>query len=119
MNEHINTWIAMRALIADPIHWTTHVTARDRSGIPCDIFDKHAFALCFGGAARRVTNDPDKAMEACGALADLCGIPRKGFPGSVNDNMGHAYMIAMLDKGIASATDISVFQNMLKQTETV
>lgn len=95
---------AARALIADPLHWTTASMARDERGVPTYPRSRHAVCWCALGALAQqhysltTANAENEAL--CVAALELFGTRAIG---SINDRHGHAAVLAVYDAAIAKA----------------
>lgn len=104
MSEHLDTWIAARALIAKEETWCQGTFFRDTAGSPLvgANFDHPAIrSSCLAGAMWRAAGDYDRAVEAWRALAVICQAEPSSFPSDLNDHSTHAEVLALLDRGIA------------------
>jgi hypothetical protein len=96
---------ATRDLIADEKHFTKRAMARDGLGWPCDPSHPEASSWCVTGAWQRVTgatyhdseNSYDQLMELCDNRSIF----------AINDDPGHAAVLAMLDQAIARQQEVS------------
>lgn len=86
---------ATRELIADPSRWTQEVPARTKNGAECGAFDEAAVSWCVEGAWRRVTG-------SCDAFDLRCLLDDE--PMEINDEQGHAAVLALLDSAIERET---------------
>ena len=94
-----------RSLIADKQHWCRGQLAEDANGVSVFPTSASAAKRCGLGAviaaAYRLTQDYDAANElAHNALRPHCGISTLVH---VNDERGHAAVLALFDKVIAAA----------------
>lgn len=91
---------AARARIEDPKNWTTHTTARNDLGEPCNAMADEAVCWCGYGALvaeSRCINCYQLLSKAASDLFNGASI------GSVNDKRGHEAMLAVFDAAIAAA----------------
>lgn len=91
---------AARALIADPKLWTTGAAARDVAGRRVDPASLDAVCWCALGALRAVDPDIDEGHQAARALRASGAKLYVLAPFLVNDNLGHAAVLAMYDDAI-------------------
>lgn len=99
--------IAVRALIADPAHWTQGVIARDAAGKPIQYihgrFTDVAKSYCVGGAVLVIVG-ADNFLPTIKAINIQA---RKLFPRHnavrVNECIGHAAVMQVLDAALAAA----------------
>jgi hypothetical protein len=115
MNDHVDIWVKARALIAEPRNWCQGAVARDATGralnrdfrsVDAAVFSQSAVSFCLAGAMGRAAGDFSQGMESCSALADMIALPERDraiYPGGFNDTHSHAEVLALLDRGIASA----------------
>lgn len=96
---------AARALIADPAHWTAEWFGITAEGKRVQGNDKTAIARCAYGACNAVIGDSvfwdTNTDELCQAGMDLY----RQEPVQVNNNRGHAAVLAMFDRAIELAPD--------------
>ena len=92
----------IRALLADPAHWTQGTNARDADGFPVDpIDDSAATAWCLQGAMYRGSGGAD-TLSVRAALADQLS----AFYCLTNWNdtatRTHAEVLALIDRALAA-----------------
>lgn len=86
-----------RARIADPAHWTTHIEATDAVGLGCKPDDPCAVRWC---ALRALVAEGVHYSVQEAAWERLRDSSVTGSPASVNDDLGHAAVLAMYDQAI-------------------
>lgn len=89
-----------RALIADPEHWCTGDWARDAALIGAHPKDANACRWCASGALMAASDQPDGAGWVLTAAAHSLYAAEVI---AVNDDLGHAAVLAMYDRAIALA----------------
>jgi hypothetical protein len=99
---------AAKALIADPKRWTMGEYARDTAGAFVSPTDPAACCFCAIGALARAAGRPVCDIEredlpAAGFLQEACRETGAYFPHRVNDDGGHAAVMAMYDRAISLA----------------
>jgi hypothetical protein len=93
--------VAARDLIADPERWTQGAYARDVNDEPTMALSASACKWCPVGAVMRVTGSPYGWGPGTGALS----VAANGLSASVvNDEQGHAAVLAMFDRAIEATT---------------
>jgi len=90
---------AARALIADPSHWTQGALARNARGNRVRPWSEHAVRWCAEGASIRVCG-PNFGLR--GRLVGVLFGDGADAPWVVNDDQGHAAVLAMYDRAIAA-----------------
>lgn len=99
-----------RALIADPLNWTTGTRARNSKGTSVSPFSPEAVCWCSTGAIEKVTVKEGKNLdayhEARDALRNEIWLPVWAF----NDKCTHAQVLELWD------TVIEKREQMLKNT---
>ncbi len=91
---------ATRALITAPEHFTQSAMARTRDGKPCWPLAPDAVCWCITGAWLRV-GDYRRSSTVLTKLSDAHN------PMVVNDEDGHAAVLAMLDRAIAQRLEVA------------
>jgi hypothetical protein len=96
---------ATRALIADEEHFTTRSLARNDAGCCCNPSAPEASSWCLMGAWQRLREPSTRPYENYTnhqlALRMLCG---RSDLFHVNDDLGHAAVLEMLDQAIERCT---------------
>jgi hypothetical protein len=87
-----------RALIADRNRWTARVVARNADGFACHPCAAEAVRWCALGAIHKVAAGGKSAEIAFAAILDI----EHRDIAVVNDYIGHADVLAMLDRVIAA-----------------
>jgi hypothetical protein len=106
MSKPVTVTIMERAreVIADPEHWCRGSFARGRGGVSVSVGDVSARRYCAIGAiilaALEITGDTSRARELACSVATK--ISETGSLVVVNDHQGHAAVLALFDKAIAS-----------------
>jgi hypothetical protein len=93
-----------RALIADPAHWTRGVLACTGNGRPVMWHDREACRWCALGAIQRAASDLLGDEKQSMRVADE--VINSWFPrnlSAVNDTQGHAAVLELFDKALATA----------------
>lgn len=94
-----------RDLLSDPGRWTRGSFARDADLSTVSVNDDRACAWCLQGALARVTNWDERYLAAQHALVSLIPLDDRDRPvhhlPSLNDQVGHAAVLALLDEAIA------------------
>ena len=101
--------IDARALIADPARWTMWMLASTERGRPVAWHDRSARRWCAVGAIHRAALDlignrsqaVRIANEVIAGIAPLASV--RGSLPAVNDAEGHAAVIVLFDRALASA----------------
>lgn len=97
----LETLKAARALIADPKHWTRGTFARDANGEPCASGAVEAVCFCALGALKRVA----PSWTLVDAIQQhIYNLDREALMlgvAGINDNLGHAAVLALFDRVIA------------------
>jgi len=97
----------MRALLADPAHWTKRAFARNQHGEPVSTFNPDAVCYCLVGALSKVlkehqmfTDDTVYLVERLlrSTVAEISGGTQS--VSQFNDSHEHAEVLAALDKTI-------------------
>lgn len=105
-----------RALIADPAHWAEGALARKSNGTEIGWLDPEACCFCGEGAIMKACEvkfhqgNPSNyaAYRAAmnflqyGDVQEQAGLPSHMVP-TINDDLGHAAILKLFDKGIELA----------------
>lgn len=103
----LETLKAARELISDPDRWTTKASARDAEGRHVHACDPDAVSWCALGAIVRSVgtrddlHDNDYASNAAIRLSNALTRDDSRVA-TVNDEQGHAAILALFDKAIAN-----------------
>ena len=100
---------AARSLITDPSKWTVGWFARDAAGNKTSACGPEAVCFCTAGALIRVVNDDHGRYFAAREYIYAYTAEKYGYEmhggdiSAINDGLGHAAALDMLDKAIALA----------------
>jgi hypothetical protein len=93
-----------REIISDPVKWTQGSFARDKYGNTIEPISPYACRWCALGAIARAAKDldvrPGDGAAAVDRLYDISDGMRTVV--SINDNAGHAAILALFDKALAT-----------------
>jgi hypothetical protein len=97
----------IEARISDPAHWCQEVYARGKSGRIVDLFGHAVMSVCLEGA-RLIESPHGNRKVVLGVsrhLHDAAAVlyPKVGGPVSVNDDLGHDAVMAVVRRAIADA----------------
>lgn len=101
---------AAKSLISDKAKWTTGAYAKTSAGRMIGVDCENACQFCAIGALARVSGTTPKFVERefdVGAFLNKAAGER-GYPHIVNDEDGHAAVMAMYDRAIELAEAASV-----------
>ncbi len=91
----------VKAVIADPAHWTQLAAARDADGRSISTDSPDAVCFCLWGAVVKSFPDKDDRSIVTTRLMDRCKeITGEGFIG-FNDTHPHELVMAFIDHAIA------------------
>lgn len=108
MSQLLDDLKAARSLIEDPKRWTKGVLARPSrdAGVSCWPSDEQATCWCALGAALRIGGSkgstPTPRYQAIADALDEQVPYERGDVAEVNDEDGHAAILALFDKAIAA-----------------
>lgn len=109
--NHLLVALAVRELLSDPIHWTKGYYAKNKDGVPCQIFSSEAQSFCLRGARLFVIGELDPFYDYLddeSAFARFLGfepkmIPRQNEIAGFNNNASHEEVLHLLDTAIMNA----------------
>lgn len=102
--DTLETLKAIKALIEDSNRWTQKIGARNRKGMHVNAADPKAVCWCVAGAHLRVTGEYRMSESAAWQAIESASSRLFNFHAiNVNDIIGHAAVMQVLDAAIADA----------------
>lgn len=97
--------IEARKIISDPRNWTQKSFARNEEGVPCPLFDHHAFCFCSVGAIQRASFCLEKRWfeveKAIDWLSQTSFMKYGQTITQANDEHSHEEILELFDLAIA------------------
>ncbi len=103
MSVLVTHLVNIKALIADPAHWTKGAAARDADNMHVEFNSPTAKCYCLWGAVLKETAQLDVLIDVDNLLSELSVRDYRQTYVAFNDGAEHDQVMAFLDVAIATA----------------